>query len=196
VNSMDWLNSLKENAQKGLIPPVPPEAAPAENAAKALIPPVAPCSSLCLIEMKNISEEGKRKETYWGEESEPETSGGDRGNQGFHRGNGCLDDRWHRGNPGKAQNPEIAPAPKQPRKPFLTAGGDLSIPFDSDPKYHWWKPGGQSVKETMAELLAKVEQAQRVPPSAAAAKLSNSGEAQPANEATLATEPGMESRVV
>jgi hypothetical protein len=36
-------------------------------------------------------------------------------------------------------------------KPYLTAGGVLGIPFDSDPKYHWWK-GGQSVAETRAEV--------------------------------------------
>ena len=39
------------------------------------------------------------------------------------------------------------------RLPFLTAGGTLSIPFDSDPKYHWWKVGGQSVEQTRAEVL-------------------------------------------
>jgi hypothetical protein len=39
------------------------------------------------------------------------------------------------------------------REPYLTPGGDLVIPFDSDPKYHWWK-GGQSVKNTIAELKA------------------------------------------
>jgi len=39
------------------------------------------------------------------------------------------------------------------RQPYLTPGGDLVIPFDSDPKYHWWK-GGQSVKATIAELKA------------------------------------------
>ena len=37
---------------------------------------------------------------------------------------------------------------------MFTAGGDLSIPFDSDPRYHWWK-GGQSVKATIAELKAE-----------------------------------------
>ena len=40
------------------------------------------------------------------------------------------------------------------RLPFLTADGTLSIPFDSDPKYHWWKLGGQSVEQTRAEVLA------------------------------------------
>ena len=42
------------------------------------------------------------------------------------------------------------------RLPFLTAGGTLSIPFDSDPKYHWWKTG-QSVEQTWAEVLARMK---------------------------------------
>jgi hypothetical protein len=42
------------------------------------------------------------------------------------------------------------------RLPFLTAGGDLSIPFDSPERYHWWKPDGVrlSVAETLAEVRA------------------------------------------
>ncbi len=39
------------------------------------------------------------------------------------------------------------------RLPFLTAGGDLSIPFDSPERYHWWR-GGQSVETTLAEVRA------------------------------------------
>jgi hypothetical protein len=39
--------------------------------------------------------------------------------------------------------------------PFLTAGGDLSIPFDSPERYHWWR-GGQSVAETMKEVKERV----------------------------------------
>lgn len=42
------------------------------------------------------------------------------------------------------------------RKPYLTADGTLVIPFDSDPKYHWWK-GGQSVAVTRAEVMASIE---------------------------------------
>jgi len=38
---------------------------------------------------------------------------------------------------------------------LATPGGTLSIPFDSDPKYHWWN-GGQSVKETLAEVQARI----------------------------------------
>ena len=39
------------------------------------------------------------------------------------------------------------------RLPFLTADGDLSIPFDSPERYHWWR-GGQSVAATLAEVRA------------------------------------------
>lgn len=41
------------------------------------------------------------------------------------------------------------------RLPFLTADGDLSIPFDSPERYHWWRDG-QSVEETHAEVLARM----------------------------------------
>lgn len=51
---------------------------------------------------------------------------------------------------------EAAASGKSLRVPFLTPGGTLVIPFDSDPKYHWWKPGGQSVASTCAEVLARM----------------------------------------
>jgi hypothetical protein len=35
--------------------------------------------------------------------------------------------------------------------------GVLRIPFDSDPKYHWWKGCGQSILETLRELQAPEE---------------------------------------
>jgi hypothetical protein len=37
------------------------------------------------------------------------------------------------------------------RMPFFTAGGVLSIPFDSPERFHWWK-GGQDIDETIAEV--------------------------------------------
>ena len=45
--------------------------------------------------------------------------------------------------------------------PFLTAGGDLSIPFDSPERYHWWKPDGErlSVTETLAEVKERIKNA-------------------------------------
>jgi hypothetical protein len=45
--------------------------------------------------------------------------------------------------------------PSEEKLPFLTPGGDLSIPFDSPDRYHWWK-GGQSVASTRAEVLARM----------------------------------------
>ena len=44
------------------------------------------------------------------------------------------------------------------RLPFLTAGGDLSIPFDSPERYHWWR-GGQSVAETLHEVKERMNHA-------------------------------------
>ena len=37
------------------------------------------------------------------------------------------------------------------RLPFMMADGTLVIPFNSPERYHWWK-GGQSVRQTLAEL--------------------------------------------
>jgi hypothetical protein len=48
-----------------------------------------------------------------------------------------------------------APTNDTPPKPYLKADGTLVIPSNSDPKYHWWKPGGQKVEKTMAELRAE-----------------------------------------
>jgi len=44
------------------------------------------------------------------------------------------------------------------RLPFLTAGGDLSIPFDSPERYHWWR-GGQSVAQTLHEVKERMKNA-------------------------------------
>jgi len=57
----------------------------------------------------------------------------------------------------------IAGLPEPPstageRLPFLTAGGDLSIPFDSPERYHWWR-GGQSVAETLQEVKERMKNA-------------------------------------
>lgn len=42
------------------------------------------------------------------------------------------------------------------KKPYINIQGDLVIPFDSDPKYHWWN-GGQSVHKTLLELNTSPE---------------------------------------
>lgn len=49
----------------------------------------------------------------------------------------------------------VPSVPSEEKLPFLTPGGDLSIPFDSPDRYHWWK-GGQSVASTRAEVLARM----------------------------------------
>ncbi|MBZ0221263.1 MAG: hypothetical protein K8I01_12630 [Candidatus Methylomirabilis sp.] len=35
--------------------------------------------------------------------------------------------------------------------PYFGPDGDITIPFNSDRRYHWWI-GGQSVKDTIEEL--------------------------------------------
>lgn len=50
------------------------------------------------------------------------------------------------------------------RLPFLTAGGALSIPFDSPERYHWWKPDGErlTVAETLHEVKERMKDAPTV----------------------------------
>ena len=42
---------------------------------------------------------------------------------------------------------------KQKKMPYLDRHGTLIIPFDCDPRYHWWN-NGQSIIETLKELGA------------------------------------------
>lgn len=42
------------------------------------------------------------------------------------------------------------------RRPFLTADGTLSIPFDSPARFHWWN-GGQKAAETRGEVRASMQ---------------------------------------
>jgi hypothetical protein len=150
---MDWLKSVRENTQKPLIPPVPPEGVECKKALNTLIPPVTPCDSLLFQKERNILE-GEKKYTQM--EEKVQTSGGHRGNPMFYRGNDELSLRGDRGNQGKTHVLEVEPAERPLRQPHLTADGTLVIPFDSDPKYHWWK-GGQSVKTTLAEVRSRIE---------------------------------------
>ncbi|HOO41320.1 MAG TPA: hypothetical protein PK653_07745 [Syntrophales bacterium] len=41
--------------------------------------------------------------------------------------------------------------------PYISDAGDLVIPFDADPRFHYWKPCGQSIFETLRELGASKE---------------------------------------
>lgn len=38
--------------------------------------------------------------------------------------------------------------------PYIKNRGEFIIPFESDPRYQYWKPGGQSLAETLTELNA------------------------------------------
>jgi hypothetical protein len=62
--------------------------------------------------------------------------------------------------------PTVAGAPcGGPPLPFLTPGGDLSIPFDSPERYHWWKPPFEErlrVKEIIAEVKERMKHAATV----------------------------------
>ena len=42
-------------------------------------------------------------------------------------------------------------------EPFITPAGELVIPADSDPRFHYWKKCGQSVFDTLRELKASDE---------------------------------------
>lgn len=43
------------------------------------------------------------------------------------------------------------------KKPFLTSVGELVIPRDCPSRYHYWKEGGQSLRETLQEMGASSE---------------------------------------
>ena len=45
--------------------------------------------------------------------------------------------------------------------PYINDLGELIIPFAADPHYHWWKPGGQSLAQTLLELNAPPDLWQR-----------------------------------
>ena len=50
--------------------------------------------------------------------------------------------------------------PERTRMPYLTASGDLVIPFDSPERYHWWKPPHEKrlrVSEILAEIRERKE---------------------------------------
>jgi len=36
--------------------------------------------------------------------------------------------------------------------PYLNKSDDLVIPFNSDKRYHWWRSGGMSIRETKGQL--------------------------------------------
>src|SRR5688572_63201 len=156
---MEWLKSVRDESQKSPIPPVPPEGDLRKTSGNIGIPPVPPRNSKHFLENENNLEgtNPEQREIYWGDEAEPGSSGGDRGNQGFCWANEGLLDKGDVGNQEKAAGSETSPPTETPMPlPFLTADGSLSIPFDSDPKYHWWKPDGDRL--TVAETLHEVKE--------------------------------------
>lgn len=66
----------------------------------------------------------------------------------------CKD--WEKGVLSVLEQESVSSTPIQPKLPFLTADGTLSIPFSSPERYHWWK-GGQSIAETMKEVKERSE---------------------------------------
>mgnify|MGYP006928325334 CR=1 FL=1 len=44
---------------------------------------------------------------------------------------------------------------KERPKPFYQPNGGLVIPFDSDPKYHYWKTGGMRLKDVENEFVGR-----------------------------------------
>ena len=38
--------------------------------------------------------------------------------------------------------------------PYIDANGRLVVPLNSDPRFWWWKGGGQSLLETLREIKA------------------------------------------
>jgi hypothetical protein len=161
MNPLGWLRWARENPAGRSVHPVPPEPNPCKPLEKSPIPPEAPCSSLYIIEEgENTGRSGNQEELYFGDEG-IEFSGCDRGNKGNIGMTTVLPVRVTQEEPRKSE-PEEA---NRPKKPYFTSDGTLRIPFDSDPKYHWWK-GGQSVKKTIAELRGETAEepaAQDVP---------------------------------
>lgn len=64
---------------------------------------------------------------------------------------------WRKPEIGHANLSLTSYAKKGQRKPFLDARGDLVIPMDGDPMYHWWREGGQSILTTLLKLEASDE---------------------------------------
>ena len=63
-----------------------------------------------------------------------------------------------------SEKDKCTPLQTKPKpKPYLDAQGVLVIPFNSDPRYHWWA-GGQHVLETLRELNAPLEVRARYAP--------------------------------
>src|SRR5690348_9022364 len=103
MNPAEWLRRARENGQKGLIPPVPPEGAPVEKDQKAQKPPETPCDCLYLFRNGNLgADRVVQAEMHW-REGVCEVSGGHRGNEAIYRGNEGLAHRVDGGNQAKSK---------------------------------------------------------------------------------------------
>ena len=69
------------------------------------------------------------------------------------------DNQIKQNTPTRDHSPQIPEGEDRP-KPYLTPTGDLVIPMDSHPKYHYWR-GGQDLLETLLELGADEETIRR-----------------------------------
>jgi hypothetical protein len=163
MTPIDWFQSLQQNGGKTPIPPDPPELASCENRENTLIPPETPCDSLSLtIGEKNFSKRQAADENLWFGDEVDECSGGHRGNQDVYRPTDTVSLGVSQGDIEQSEKNDADPVISKPayREPYFTADGTLVIPFDSDPKYHWWKDG-QSVKQTREELLNRTATAEK-----------------------------------
>jgi len=108
MSPLDWLNAVRENGGKSLIPPEPPEAESAQTVEKPCEPPESPCDLLYILDGEEILGQEEKKFSPYKETER--FSGGDRGNRGNYRGNGaeCV-----RGPQGENEQP-IAPVRLSP----------------------------------------------------------------------------------
>ena len=67
----------------------------------------------------------------------------------------------------KEAGPDKVKAVHRQKMPYINEQGVLVIPFDSEPKYHWWA-GGQTILETLRELRAPNEMIAKYGPGGAA----------------------------
>lgn len=72
--------------------------------------------------------------------------------QGNVKGNSLETEKKIDGNFIQADGNPLETKKTQKPLPYVTDYGSLVIPWNSHPRYHYWKPGGQSLCETLKEL--------------------------------------------
>ena len=58
----------------------------------------------------------------------------------------------HEPKPAAPIEPPATAAPAAEASPYITPSGDLGIPFNCPPRFHWWKEGGMTPSETRRYL--------------------------------------------